>query len=614
MAHAAYESPRLPSEFNSRPNGSIADHLHGIAIPGLAVLLILMTGCFSEAPPLPESQQPVRSEHQAFFEDITDKSGLTAVHRAVPAEDFPMPQIMGSGAAMLDADGDGLLDLLLVAGEPQPVSEGAATARCPLYLQDKEGSFRDHTENSGLIISDFGMGVAAGDIDNDGDTDVCITTAAGARMFQNDGAAVFQDITATAGIGTSRWCTAAVFFDYDRDGWLDLLIVNYVDYFPGSVCQDGTGRRDYCGPLAFSGTVDRLYRNSGGSGQLNVFRDVTLETGLGEGAGKGLGAICSDMNGDGRTDIYVANDMEPNRLWIQQPDGLFRDEADIRGCSTDFQGRPQASMGTAWNDFDRDGMPDIFLTHLRGETNTLYRQIMSGVFVDNTAAAGLGAASLNFTGFGVAASDVDLDGNDDLLIANGRVMRAPFLTPDPSASHWDEYAERNQLFLNIGSGQFEEVTSLREPFLLNSEVSRGLATGDIDNDGDVDVLISNTSAKARLFQNVADRKGNWIRVQAIDPDLKRDAIGARIIVISDQHRWVKEIQPCIGYLSCHDPRLHFGLGETPEIQRILVHWPTIPADIEEFVKPGINGDIVLRRGTGKRISSADSSEPKKAGH
>ena len=577
--------------------------------PGISILLwtFLWSSCgCSDNSQTKSNPELSESKSEPMFSEITAEAGIDRTHKVTPQPDFPMPQIMGSGCALVRLNEDELLDILLVPGEPPASSEQDGRAICAVLIQSEDGRFADVSEKAGLAVAGFGMGVFPADIDNDGDIDILLTGSAGVTLFRNDGDLQFRDVSESAGVASSRWATAAVFFDYNRDGWLDLLVVNYVDYFPGSVCEDGSGRRDYCGPLSFEGTADLLYRNLGGEGQPGIFEDVTVISGLAGGKGKGLGAVCSDMNDDGLPDIYVANDMEANRLWIQDAAGHFQDEANLRGCSVDLNGRPQASMGTAWADFDLDGQHDIFLTHLRGETNTMYRQVLPGVFLDQTATTGLGEASLNFTGFGVVARDLDLDGWIDLTIVNGRVMRSALLNPTAAESHWGEYAERNQLFMGDSEGRFRELAPSTDPFLQSVEVSRGLAAGDIDHDGDIDLLVTNTAAPARLFRNVAPRKGHWLSVQADDPLVKRDSPGAVIIVNAAGNQRRSEVQPYVGYLSTQDSRVHFGLGPTDRYESIEVIWPHGPRGIERFSGGPADRVLRLERGTGIAADEVDA--------
>ena len=578
----------------------------------LMLTSLFLCGCSTEpapttlVPPVPDTatstgiNSSMATSTVRYFRERTDIPQLRQPHVSNP-ETFEMPGIMGSGCSLADLNNDGRLDLILVPGESPADTAANQQELCRILLQDAQGAFSDVTQQTGVRVRGFGMGCFAGDLDNDGDPDLVTTSSTGVMVFRNDlrdGQLQFSDITATSGVESSRWSTAASFVDYDQDGWLDLMIVNYVDYFPGSICSDGSGRRDYCGPQSFTGTTDLLFRNCGAAGAVGTFQNVTVSAGLTKAIGKGLGLICADMNGDRRPDLYVANDMEPNFLWIQKAPGQFVEEAGLRGCAVDLQGRPQASMGTAFADLDRDGQSEIFLTHLRGETNTWYRPLGNGVFVDDTARSGLGEASRNSTGFGVIAQDLDLDGLQELAVVNGRVMRAPLLQPAAAAAHWDEYAERNQIFRNLGKGRFESITN--DPFCEPVEVSRGLASGDIDNDGDVDLLISNVAGPARLYENIAERRGHWLSVRAIDPRWNRDACGARIVVTAGDVQLVGHVLTSNGYLASHDPRVHFGLGQKTTLNHVDVYWPDEQTGFERFPGGAVDQFLTLRRGTGEQ--------------
>lgn len=568
----------------------------------LVAALLLCGGCDSidpESPPPP--RQPPQSPPVAVFRDAGEELGVRWHHEAGTYDAFPMPQIMGAGCALLDANGDERLDILFVPAGGDDAEQGGGESpqtAVPLWLQTANGSFAAAPTPTGLSIRGRGMGATTGDVDNDGDVDLVLTTTKGPLLFRNAGDGTFEDHTAAAGIASPRWSSSAVFTDYDGDGWLDLLVINYVDYLPGSICEDGTGRRDYCGPTAFSGTTDRLYRNRGGEGRPGEFEDRTVASGLAAGSGRGLGAIATDLTGDGLTDLYVANDMEPNRLWVQGPTGQFQDEAELRGCATDLQGRPQASMGSLWCDLTGDGLLDLFLTHLRGETNTLYAGFGRGVFVDRTGPSGLGSGSLDFTGFGTAAVDLDLDGRRDILVANGRVMRSPLLTPHPADSHWDEYSERNQIFRCDVSGTFRESPPDADPFLADRRISRGLATGDIDDDGDVDVVVANINGPGQVFLNVAPRRGHWLVVRAFDPATRRDAVGARMRLICEDQVWQADVLPNTGYQSSHDPRVHFGVGDRSRFDRLEITWPDGAQETEHFPGGSTDRGLTVVRGEG----------------
>ena len=606
------------SRWRSGPQGLCPDRASSAASCSSVLMLasLLLCGCSTEpapttqVPPVPgtadsaDKSSSMATSAVRYFRERTDIPQLRQPHVSNP-ETFEMPGIMGSGCSLADLNNDGRLDMILVPGDAPPEIATEQQGLCRILLQDAQGAFTDVTQQAGVRVRGFGMGCFAGDLDNDGDPDLVTTSSTGVMVFRNDlrdGQLQFSDITATSGVESSRWSTAASFVDYDQDGWLDLMIVNYVDYFPGSICSDGSGRRDYCGPQSFTGTTDLLFRNCGATGAVGTFQNVTVAAGLTKAIGKGLGLICADMNGDRRPDLYVANDMEPNFLWIQKAPGQFAEEAGLRGCAVDLQGRPQASMGTAFEDLDRDGQPEIFLTHLRGETNTWYRPLGNGVFVDDTARSGLGEASRNSTGFGVIAQDLDLDGLQELAVVNGRVMRAPLLQPAAATTHWDEYAERNQIFRNLGEGRFESI--MNDPFCEPVEVSRGLASGDIDNDGDIDLLISNVAGPARLYENIAERRGHWLSVRAIDPRWNRDAYGARIVVNAGDVQLVSHVLTSTGYLATHDPRVHFGLGPTTTVNHVDVYWPDEQSGFERFPGGAVDQFLTLRRGTGEQHSDA----------
>jgi hypothetical protein len=499
-----------------------------------------------------------------------------------------MPDIMGTGAALFDYDNDGRLDLLLCHGRTRSRTAASALRELVLYRQRPDGTFTDVTEASGLGAQRvYAVGCAVGDVDNDGDLDLYVTCDGPDRLWRNDGG-VFRDVTEEKGILNERWATAAAFFDYDRDGWLDLFVVNYLDYVPGSRCEDGSGRPDFCGPSSFFGTPDKLFHNLGGEGRPGAFEDVSLAMGIALASGPGLGAACRDFTGDGLPDIYVANDMAENRLWVQQASGRFVDEAQPRGVHVNRLGHPEASMGVVADDLNSDGRYDIFLTHLRGETNTFYQSAAQGLFDDRSAASGLGPPSLSETGFGAAAVDFDNDGDLDLMVANGRVKRAP---PDPAAppgDFWSDYAERPVIYEHTAPGRF-----VRRGWLdVRLGVGRALAVGDVDDDGDLDLLVTNIAGPARLYRNdlPADARGHWLRVEVVDSARRRAAIGAEVTVVAGGLRQTRTVTASGSYLSAHDVRLHFGLGPHGRFDRIEIR----RVDGTVLVCPGGEADRILK--------------------
>jgi hypothetical protein len=531
-----------------------------------------------------------------WFADVTQDVGLHFTHDAGPVADlrYFMPQIVGSGAALFDFDGDGRLDIYLVQ------NGGPHGAKNCLFRQGPDGRFTDVSAGSGLDVAGYGMGVAVGDVNNDGRPDVLLTEYGGARLFLNRGDGTFADITKEAGLDNPLWGTSAAFVDYDRDGWLDLVVVNYVDYNPFKPCSDRHGGQDYCQPAAFPGSVTRLYRNQGSADRKLVrFEDMTVKAGLASRAVPGLGVVCADFTGDGWPDIFVANDGQPNCLWVNRQDGTFAEEALTRGLAYNAQGAAQANMGIALGDVDGDGLFDVYVTHLTWETNTLWRQGPRGLFRDRTGAARLLDPHAQATGFGAVLADFDQDGAPDLAVVNGRVVRKDSSTTMRPDSFWEPYGEPNQLFANDGSGRFRAVSSANAAFCGTPAVGRGLACADVDGDGALDLLVTNLAGPARLYRNVAPNRGHWLLVRALDPAAGgRDAYGAEVTVHANGRRWTGFINPGYSYLCSNDPRAHFGLGETGSVESIHVRWPDGKQEV--FPEQAADRVVVLRKGEGRR--------------
>jgi hypothetical protein len=545
----------------------------------------LVVSCRNSESDPPQSTSAVAP----WFLDITEKSGIRFIHDAGPTGSWFMPQIMGSGAALFDFDNDGRLDIYLIH------NGGPSGKKNQLYHQEKDGTFKDVSAGSGLDVAGFGMGVAVGDVNNDGLPDVLLTEYGKIRLFLNNGNGTFKDVTKESGLENNLWGTSAAFFDYDRDGWLDLIVVNYVEYDHARECLN-SGERDFCGPNVFKGTVAKLFRNQGQAGT-PLFEDVTLKSGLSRKPGPGLGVVCADFNGDGWPDIFIANDSKANHLWINQRNGTFTEEAEARNVAYNGYGQMLGNMGVTIGDVAGSGLFDLFVTHLTDESNTLWRQESRGLFKDGTVAARLAIPGWRGTGFGTVLADFDHDGWPDLALVNGRVLRGSVQNDGGLDPFWAKFAERNQLFANDGSGRFVDL-SPTDPFSQPPGVSRGLACGDIDGDGALDLLVTTVAGPARLYRNVAPKQGHWLMIRAIDPARRRDAYGAVITVHAGGRRWLGFINPGQSYLCSNDPRAHFGLGELDHVDSIHVQWPDGDAAEEIFLGGKTDRLIVLHRGEG----------------
>ncbi|MEE2888564.1 MAG: CRTAC1 family protein [Planctomycetota bacterium] len=519
------------------------------------------------------------------FRDITAQSGIAFTHTVDLTGQFRLPEIMGAGCAVFDANGDDRLDIYFTnAGRCG--GQGAANR---LYLQNPDATFHDATTTSGLGDPGFGMGVAIGDIDNDGDLDVYVGNFGADALYRNEGKGTFTNITQPAGIVATPWTSSVSFLDYDADGWLDIFVVHYVADDLTRYCTNRQSRRDFCGPTIFEGVPDRIYRNRGDG----TFEDRSEASGIASVASNGLGILVEDFNDDAWPDVFIANDGEANHLWMNQQDGSFRETALSIGVAVNAHGTAEASMGVAAGDVDADGDLDLFMTHLLTESNTLYLG-SNGSFEDGSARSGLATCSIMFTGFGTALIDIELDGDLDLLVANGRVQQGTANSGASLKAPWNKYAETNQLFFGDGRGRFVDASDRESVFCHPAEVSRGLAFGDLDADGDLDVVLANCAGPARIYENIAKRQGHWLRIRAVDPKLRRDVYGAVVWVHAGGKIHRRTIGPSNSYLSCSPAAAHFGLGSSDRTSRIEVRWPG--GGTETFEGGPTDRTLILERG------------------
>ncbi|HJP92403.1 MAG TPA: CRTAC1 family protein [Pyrinomonadaceae bacterium] len=543
-----------------------------------------------------------------IFADVAVQAGLKFNHYNGMTGQFFLPEIMGAGAALFDFDNDGDLDVFLVQGNVLEPGIKPANTLFPwreskppsgrLFTNDlqigiggrRDLRFTDVTEKSGIIANGYGMGAAVGDINNDGWPDLYLTNLGSNQMFLNNRDGTFTDVTNKTQTDDKRWSTSASFFDYDRDGWLDLMVVNYAVFSTATNpnCYALTSARDYCTPRVFRPPGNRLFHNRGDG----TFEDVTANAGVAEEFGHGLGIVTADFDADGWIDIYVANDGDPNQLWINQKNGTFKNEALLAGTAVNRDGKAEAGMGVDAGDFDGNGTEDIFITHLMDETNTLYTNVEKLLFEDRTRESGLGTPGRRFTGFGTMFLDYDNDGWLDLFVANGAVQLLPELmrTGDPFPLD-----QPNQLFHNEGNGKFIEVS---DPVLQLLDVGRGAAFGDIDNDGYTDVLVTNNNGPAKLLLNRIANRNHWLGLRLIGMN-GRDMLGARVeVVIKKGNVLWRRARTDGSYLTANDPRVLVGLGSASRVEAVRVHWPD--DSVEEWKELPVDRYTTLKQRTQSR--------------
>ena len=574
-------------------------------LPGAALVLLLAACNSPDASPPPQPEAAAPGASSTLLEDISQTVGLDFVHENGMSGQKYFVEMTGAGGAFFDYDNDGDQDLYLVQGHPiGDAADGAdqAVYRDRLYRNNliETGTlhFTDVTEASRLRATGYGMGIATADIDNDGDVDLYLTNWGPNELWRNNGDGTFTEITEPGITDDPRWSISAAFVDFDRDGWLDLMTVNYVAYRLENDHQcfaTRSGRRDYCGPQSYEAEPDRLLRNRGDG----TFEDVTLRMGMARTYGAGLGVVVADFNEDAWPDIYVANDGMENQMWINQAGQRFENEAVRAGTALNMRGAAEASMGVAAADFDGDGDEDLFMTHLNGETNTLYLNAGQGLFEDRSRPAGLGQASWPYTAFGTGAFDYDRDGWLDLFIANGevRILAEQAEQGDPLP-----LKQPNQLFRNLGNGRFEEVNDWGGALTDLAEVSRGTALGDVDNDGDTDVLLFNNNGPARLLRNDAAPAASWIGLRLMD-ERGRDALGARAALLRPDGTALWRRSHTDGsYCAAHDPRILFGLGQEPAYEQIRILWPD--GTVELWTGLATDTYHTLIKGQGRRVENS----------
>ena len=522
------------------------------------------------------------------FDEVASRVGLDFHHVNGASAERYLPEIMSGGGLFFDYDGDGWTDVFLVDGGSFTGAAGGG-ARHRLYRNRGDGTFEDVTARSGIVHTQYGMGACSADYDNDGWPDLYITNVGSNVLYYNNGGKTFTDVTRAAGVGSRSFGASCAFADVDRDGDVDLFVTNYVDARVDNniFCGDTAGRvRVYCHPLNFAPLASVLYRNNGNG----TFTDISRESGIGAHRGNGLGVVFGDYDDDGLVDVFVANDTTPNFLYHNEGGGAFKEVALPAGVAVAADGNSRAGMGTDFGDYDGDGRLDLFVTNHELEMHTLFRNLGRGLFADVTSESGVGLATLPYVGFGALFLDYDNDGDLDLAIVNGHVMN--------NSGHFrpgSTEAQRKLLFRNDG-GRFTEVGRTSGPGFAVEKVGRTLAAADIDNDGDLDLLVTNNGGTVDLLRNESGRDNNALLVRLVGTRSNRGGIGARLRLTAGGATQMREVKAGSSYLGQSDLRVHFGLGRATTVDRLEIRWPS--GDTETVQSVAANQILTVVEGKG----------------
>ena len=560
-----------------------------LCVVSLSGLILSLVGC-GGATETPQKRINVVPRPTAALTSVAEEWAIRFEDRPSGAAGYELSAIIGCGCAVLDFDRNGLLDVLFVAEDSEITNVG-------LFSQESQGQFTECSQVKGLQ-SVSGAGIAVGDANNDGWPDLYVTSRRANSLWLNQSGREFTDVTSSSGLASSDWGTSACWLDYDRDGWLDLFVTNYVDYQHRECTRLGGGDADFCTPGLFPPTADKLFRNLAGESSTGqpTFQDASTGTGISQKLSAGLGVTALDWNGDQWIDIYVASDQHPNLLWINQQ-GAFQEEAGIHGCDLDFQGRAQGSMGLALGHFNEDGLEDLVVSNLDGESHAVYCRDEHGFCIDRCRETGILAATRPLTGFGLAATDFDLDGVSDLLTVNGRVKRLDGKPQSPN-DFWRPYQQEIQLLkATVSGGKWEAM----EVAGGKTHVARGLAIGDLDRDGDPDAIISTTGEPVIVLRNdfAAVRRG--IALQFVDPMLGRRSCPGVLFSVQSASGipFNYTFQPCQSYMSSHADEFYMAMPEDEAKLKLSVKWPHGDLRAEEFLMtPADSGVIVIERGQG----------------
>jgi enediyne biosynthesis protein E4 len=526
------------------------------------------------------------------YTDVRKAAGITFVQDSTQTDEKYYLETMGTGVAWIDYDQDGLMDLYFVQSAATDIYKPPHPLRSALYHNNGDGTFTDVTEKAGVGgEGHYGQGVAVGDFDNDGWPDLYVTGYGRAILYHNNHDGTFSNVTAKAGVaGEGGWSTSAGWFDYDKDGWLDLVVTNYIDWSPKNNlwCGERTpGYRSYCNPGNYKGQRTKLYHNN----HDGTFTDVSDKSGVGLPESKGMGVVLADFDNDGWPDIAIANDTWPNFLFLNNHDGTFKDASLISGLAASEDGKYEAGMGIDAADVNGDGLLDVYITHLDLELNRLYLNNGDTTFTDDTYASGIGAKARMLSGVAAKFLDYDNDGWVDILQLNGAMLDNVTLYHSEIS-----YKEPLVMFRNLGLGRFEMTSSQLGPDFIRPVPGRGLATADFDNDGDIDIAVNNRGDYPELLRNNGGNANHWLEVLLMGTKSNRDGTGAQLKLTSEGFAQVKQAEGGTSYMSASDPRIHFGLGKRSKIESLVITWPS--GQVEKLASLPVDTIIAVKEGMG----------------
>ena len=554
-------------------------------------ILVAAVACDAYAQPqvkTKEQETPITVK----FTDIRKPAGITFRQDSTQTDEKYYLETMGTGVGWIDYDQDGLMDLYFVQSGPTDVYKPATPLRSALYHNNGDGTFTDATEKAGVAgEGHYGQGVAVGDFDNDGYPDLYVTGYGRAILYHNNGNGTFTDVTAKAGVADEgNWSTSAGWFDYDKDGYLDLLVTNYIEWSPQNNLWCGEqrpGYRSYCNPNNYKGQKTKLYHNN----HDGTFTDVSEKSGVGKPVSKGMGVVLADFNNDGWTDIAIANDTWPNFLFLNNHDGTFRDVSLISGLAASEDGKYEAGMGIDAADVDGDGWLDVYVTHLDFELNRLYHNNTDETFTDVTYKSGIGNKAVLLSGVAAKFIDYDNDGWMDILQLNGAML------DNVNLYHGEiSYKEPLLMFRNLGHGRFEKTSDSLGPDFLKPVAGRGLATADFDNDGDIDIATNNRGDYPELLRNDGGNANHWLEVFLIGTQSNRDGIGAVLKLSAGGFVHMEQAEGGTSYMSASDPRIHFGLGKRTKIDSLVITWPN--GRVDKLTDVPMDKIIAVKEGAG----------------